>query len=62
MIKALLVDGDGIVLKSRDKYFSQRLVDDGYKVNEEKVKELHYYLECTIWLKNIYLFPNRCIS
>lgn len=38
MIKALLVDGDGIVLKPRDKYFSQRLTEDGYNVDELSVQ------------------------
>lgn len=38
MIKALLVDGDGIVLKKRDKYFSERLRGDGYNVSENKIK------------------------
>lgn len=39
MIKALLVDGDGIVLKPRDKYFSDRLREDGYDFPKDKEKE-----------------------
>lgn len=37
MIKAILFDVDGVVLLPRDKYFSQRLKDDGYEVDVEKV-------------------------
>jgi HAD superfamily hydrolase (TIGR01509 family) len=39
MIKALLVDGDGIVLKPRDKYFSDRLREDGYNFPKDSEKE-----------------------
>lgn len=45
MIKALLVDGDGIVLKKRDKYFSDRLREDGYDF--PKSAEIEFF-------KNIY--------
>lgn len=38
MIKAMLIDADGIVLKKRDKYFSELLKEDGYDVSEAKVK------------------------
>lgn len=36
MIKALLIDSDGIVLKPRDKYFSDRLREDGYDLPKDK--------------------------
>lgn len=39
MIKALLIDGDGIVMKPRDKYFSERLREEGYDFPEEREKE-----------------------
>lgn len=37
MIKAILFDVDGVVFKPRDKYFSQRLREDGSSVPEEKI-------------------------
>ena len=37
MIKAILFDVDGVVLYKRDKYFSQRLVEDGYTANTETI-------------------------
>jgi putative hydrolase of the HAD superfamily len=38
MIKALILDGDGIVLVKRDKYFSQRMVEDlGIQVPEDQI-------------------------
>lgn len=45
MIKALLVDADGIVLKKRNKYFTDRLREDGYDLQQEKEKE---------FFKNVY--------
>lgn len=35
--KVILFDVDGVVLFPRDKYFSQRLKEDGYNINDEKV-------------------------
>lgn len=35
--KAILFDVDGVVLFPRDKYFSQRLKEDGYDIDGEKV-------------------------
>ncbi|MFC1649539.1 HAD-IA family hydrolase [Patescibacteria group bacterium] len=37
-IKALLVDGDGIVLRPRNKYFSDRLRENGYQFPKESEK------------------------
>lgn len=37
MIKAILLDADGVVIK-KHKYFSQRLREDGHNIPEEKVK------------------------
>ncbi len=35
--KAILFDVDGVVLFPRDKYFSQRLKEDGYDIDGEKI-------------------------
>lgn len=44
MVKAILFDADGVVLKKRDKYFSQRLVEDfGINVPEDKIR--HFFSE-----------------
>lgn len=37
MIKAVLFDVDGVVFRPRDKYFSQRLREEGKDIPEEKV-------------------------
>jgi HAD superfamily hydrolase (TIGR01509 family) len=37
--KAILLDVDGVVLFPRDKYFSQRLKEGGYDVDDEKVSQ-----------------------
>jgi putative hydrolase of the HAD superfamily len=35
----VLIDVDGVVLRPRDKYFSQRLNEDGYDIDDKKVSE-----------------------
>jgi putative hydrolase of the HAD superfamily len=42
MIKAILFDVDGVILYPRDKYFSQRLKEDGYSINEEEVRDFFH--------------------
>lgn len=39
MIKTILIDADGVLLKPRDKFFSQRLVEDKYCDDPGKIKE-----------------------
>lgn len=39
MIKAILFDVDGVVLFPRDKYFSQRLKEEGYEIDEDIINQ-----------------------
>ena len=39
MFKAVLFDVDGVVFKPRDKYFSQRLREEGKDLSEDKVSQ-----------------------
>lgn len=60
MIKIILFDCDGLIVK-RNKYFSQRLADLGYKINHEKVAEffLGEFLECETGKKDLkQVLPN----
>lgn len=42
MLKALLLDLDGVVLLPRDKYFSTRLVEDGHKVKIDQINRFFH--------------------
>lgn len=37
MATAILFHVDGVILYPRDKYFSQRLLEEAYKIDEEKI-------------------------
>lgn len=39
MTKAILFDVDGVVLFPRDKYFSQRLKEEGYELDEQRISQ-----------------------